>query len=74
MKHSDVYKIYKGGMKMRSDKGRVSEDDIFKPSKMSNKKLKKNLCEPICSYKQCISCEILGVCEYGNEAVRRKIL
>jgi hypothetical protein len=46
-------------------------EESYKPSVMPNRKLLKALCWP--NYKMCEKCENIGYCEYGNEAVRRRL-
>ena len=45
--------------------------DMYTPSLMTDKELKRELCGPAHNAKQCVCCECIGWCEYGNEAVRR---
>lgn len=76
MKHNVVYNI-KAGVIKKDRTGEFAEntlnmhEDTYKPSVMSNKKLLSQIC--FSSYKHCMSCENIGYCEYGNEAVRRKL-
>lgn len=71
MKYNEIHKIVYQQEKVIVF-GRPKEyESTFKPSLMSDSKLKKELCGPSHSYKQCRACENIGWCEYGNEAVRR---
>lgn len=77
MKHNLIYNI-KGGVVKPVSVGETSDskfnlkEETYKPALMSDKKLLREICWR--SYKKCESCDNYIVCEFGREAVRRKLV
>lgn len=69
MRSNDVHKICKGVIKLNNEHAPHHDENSYKPSLMTDRKLKAQLCNH--SHTKCIECEIYGWCEYGKEAVKR---
>lgn len=72
MKNNLAIKVYRGVVKPVPNESNTARGEYnSKPFMLTDKQLKRELCEPAHNAKQCIKCECIGWCEYGNEAVRR---